>query len=51
MNMEDGEGREDAVCEGCLSQNHRTIAEITEYDVKKVFYDIINIPDAVSSFP
>ncbi|XP_050556461.1 zinc finger protein 37 isoform X3 [Spodoptera frugiperda] len=46
MNMDDGEGREDAVCEGCLSQNHRTIAEITEYDVKKVFYDIINIPDA-----
>ncbi|KAH9632403.1 hypothetical protein HF086_013834 [Spodoptera exigua] len=36
----------DAVCEGCLSQNPQTITEITEYDIKKVFYEIINILDA-----
>ncbi|CAD0251591.1 unnamed protein product [Spodoptera exigua] len=36
----------DPVCEGCLSQNPQTITEITEYDIKKVFYEIINILDA-----
>ncbi|CAH1642586.1 unnamed protein product [Spodoptera littoralis] len=46
MSMNDSEDHGDAVCEGCLSQNQQIITEITEYDIKKVYYDIINILDA-----
>ncbi|XP_022833178.1 zinc finger protein 37-like isoform X2 [Spodoptera litura] len=46
MSMNDSEDHGEAVCEGCLSQNQQVITEIAEYDIKKVYYDIINILDA-----
>lgn len=39
----------DTVCEGCLSTDRHLTAEVTDLQIKKLYYEILNIAVEVST--